>query len=313
MSLADPCKSTAVLDERPRCIFDDPKASERFPLRNTAMPLAERIAHDLVVNGLAVIRSAVDPSICDQAVEDYYKWLADNDGYRLENLDVLGREKRLVNFHLASSAALKIASNPLILDALDFIFGDEAYVYTSLTFKYGTQQPIHRDTPHFATWPARRFVGVWTALEDINPDAGPLMYSRGAQDFKVDQRAILAGVQLDFPDMSLKDQLDVALDRYNGIIINHAPEEGSITIVEPLKKGDTVIWHPELPHGGSPAKDPSLSRLSMVVHCASSEVHVHQHAQFFANEGETPPADWYAFRPMGGRKVALSGPVSFMS
>jgi ectoine hydroxylase-related dioxygenase (phytanoyl-CoA dioxygenase family) len=269
------------------------------------------VALDLATDGISIIRGSVDPALCDAAVSDYEQWLADRKELRLNNLDTLGREKRLVNFHLASKAAEEIATNEGVMSILDQIFGISTHVYTSLTFRYGTQQPIHRDTPHFATWPARRFVGVWTALEDIHPDAGPLMYVKGGQNYDIDVASILKQVETQLPDASRGEQLLEALDRYNGVVINRAGES-EITIISDLNKGDTVIWHPELPHGGSPAVDPFRSRLSMVVHCASDEVQVHQHDAFFAfAEGEAP-ADRYGYIEREGRRIAYAGEVAFM-
>jgi ectoine hydroxylase-related dioxygenase (phytanoyl-CoA dioxygenase family) len=38
------------------------------------------------------------------------------------------------------------------------------------------------------------------------------------------------------------------------------------------KKGDVFIWHANLVHGGSPIKDPAITRKSMVVHYYASDV-----------------------------------------
>ena len=38
------------------------------------------------------------------------------------------------------------------------------------------------------------------------------------------------------------------------------------------KKGDVIIWHANLIHGGAPVTDPSLTRKSMVVHYYAKDV-----------------------------------------
>lgn len=38
----------------------------------------------------------------------------------------------------------------------------------------GTQQHFHSDAVHFQSDPPEFMCGVWIALEDIHPDAGPL-------------------------------------------------------------------------------------------------------------------------------------------
>ena len=309
--MSDTATATETLNEAPACLLDAHFKADDIRGLNRLSSEARRVALDLATDGIAIIRGAVEPALCDATVADYDAWLTENDDLRLQNLDTLGREKRLVNFHLASKSAEEIATNERVMTILDQIFGSSAHVYTSLTFRYGTQQPIHRDTPHFATWPSRRFVGVWTALEDIHPDAGPLMYVKGGQQFDIDVAAILKQVEDHMPEASRQEQLFEALDRYNGVVIDYAAQS-EITTVSDLKKGDTVIWHPELPHGGSPAVDPMLSRLSMVVHCGADEVQVHQHDAFFEHAGRDGPADRYGFIERDGRRVAYAGGVSFM-
>jgi phytanoyl-CoA hydroxylase len=262
-------------------------------------------------DGITVIRGCNEHSICNSVISDYEEFSDKYHDCVLKNLDAFGHEKRLVNFHLISDAAKKIATNEKVMMILDALFGNRASIYTSLTFKYGTQQPVHRDTPHFATWPRRKFVGVWTALEDINPKAGPLFYYPKAHNFELDPRKYMLEAKERLPNSSQKDQLYLALDLYNGEIINTAPLISSPVEVD-MKAGDTVIWHPELPHGGKPVIDNSLTRWSIVFHCAPEDIQVHQHDAFFQNYSDTPPPKRYGFTSFGDRKIALAGEVAFM-
>ena len=266
---------------------------------------------ELIVDGFTVLPSMIAPNLCDRVVRDYEQWAKEKADYVSQNLDELGREKRLVNFHLASEAAMAVATDQHVMELLDLFFGQRSSVYTSLTFKYGTQQPIHRDTPHFATWPPNRFCGVWTALEDVDEDAGPLMYIRGGHRFDVDEHNIFHEVESSRGDLDAEQHAGQALDVYNGVIMQTAPENGDFAIA-PIRKGDVAIWHPQLPHGGSPANDPQKTRLSMVVHCAPEDVQVHQHDRFFTHKGpEAPPARYGLFDSFE-RKVAASGETAFM-
>jgi len=207
---------------------------------------------------------------------------------------------------------MRLGTNPRLMSILDYVFDAESCIYTSLTFKYGTQQPTHRDTPHFATWPPSYFVGVWTALEDVSADAGPLFYYEGAQRFPIDEGEIYARVQQDHPHLSEREQFAIALDLYNGVVITQAPSHGTLR-TPCMKRGDVAIWHAQTPHGGLPANNPMASRWSVVFHCAPAQVQVHQHEAFFRNAGRTdPPPPRYGFRTAYGRKVAVAGEVAFM-
>lgn len=297
---------------RPEALWlDEPDALARVE-RAPVSEAAKQAARDLIVDGFTVLRGAIPGELCQQVIDDYARYGAENADYVAANLDELAREKRLVNFHHWSKAEEAIATDAGVMSVLDFLFGERACVYTSLTFKYGTQQPIHRDTPHFATWPGSRFFGVWTALEDTPPEAGPLMYVRGGHRFPVEPRPVFEAVQAEHPDWTREDQLNLALDRWNGLIIQQAPDHGEL-VVAPIRRGDVAIWHPQLPHGGSPAQDPTRTRWSVVVHCAPEGVQVHQHDRFFTHAGPDAPPDRYRFREAHGRKIALAGEVAYQA
>jgi hypothetical protein len=94
------------------------------------------------------------------------------------------------------------------MSLLDFLFARSAGIYTSLLFEYGSQQPIHRDSPFFHTFPINYFFGVWFALEDIHPDSGPLIYVPGGYRFQVKHRMIFEQLERQNPQQSTKELLD---------------------------------------------------------------------------------------------------------
>jgi phytanoyl-CoA hydroxylase len=278
-------------------------------------PYIKKALLDLMVDGITIVKGANSLDLCRQAIQDYQSYSTENREYVKENLDGLGREKRLVNFHLWSQSLARIGTNIKVMQILDELFKSETAVYTSLTFKYGTQQPVHRDTPHFATWPKKQFVGVWTALEDVDPDAGPLFYYPGGHKFLIEPNEFLKKAQNTLPESSNADQYKLALDLYNGDVIKRAEGMGAPTVLD-LKAGDTVIWHPELPHGGTRAISQMRTRWSTVFHCAPACTQVHQHGAFFSHAGPDAPPSRYGYRegyPQDqGRKIALAGEVAFM-
>src|SRR6185295_10277125 len=164
-----------------------------------------------------------------------------------------------VNFHGASQAALELGNLPEIMSLLDYLLARSTGIYTSLFFEYGSQQPIHRDSPFFHTFPINYFLGVWFALEDIHTDSGPLMYVPGGHRFRVDHRAIFEQVSRENPHLSTKEILNQALQRYYRIVSAEADNVALRRSVV-LNKGDCAIWHPMLPHGGEKAQNPMLTR-----------------------------------------------------
>lgn len=292
-------------------LWIDRQDAEEVLVSKIASNPAKDAIRSLIRDGIAVIRGGVAPQLCGAVVDDYERYVETNRDYVMKNLDALGREKRLVSFHLWSSAAAKIGTNPKVMEILDLLFDTETAVYSSLTFKYGTQQSVHRDTPHFATWPPKRFAGVWTALETVRIEAGPLFYHAGAHRFTIDPQRFMDEAIQRLPSEPVPEQLLMALDLYNGEVIRTAPTISDAITLE-LKIGDTVIWHPELPHGGSHASDPYLTRRSIVFHCSPVKVQVHQYDAFFSHISPKAPPLRYAYREDNGRKIAVSGEVAFM-
>ena len=289
--------------------LDAPDAAQRTSVARVPEHM-RKAAMDLITKGFTVLRGVQDPAVCQQAIADFGRFCQEHPDQHAASFDEHGRERRLVNFHHYSDAAMQLGTNSDLMELLDFLFAAEASVYTSLTFKYGTQQPVHRDTPHFATWPDGYFFGVWVALEDIDPEAGPLFYYEGGHRFPIDVEGIWKRVCESRPDLSRDEALILALDIYNGYVIDNAPSFGDHRVAD-MKRGDVAIWHPQLPHGGSPAADPSKSRWSMVFHCAPSEKQVHQHTSFFTHANGEEPAPRYGFTQHYGRNVARAGDVAF--
>lgn len=277
--------------------------------RSKAPPAFKDAARDLIVDGFTVLRQAIAAELCDQVIEDYHRFARDNP--QAVAFDAHGRERRLLQFHQVCDSSMRVATDPGVMAVLDYIFGRRTSPYSSLTFRYGTQQEIHRDTPHFATWPESQFVGVWTALEDIHPDSGPLQYVKGAHRYRLAPQDVLKHVREKHSHLNPTEQIDKALWRYNDQVELHAGEHGELTLAPAMKRGDVAIWHAQLPHGGSPAADPSRSRWSMVVHCTPEGVQGHEYQTFFTHEGPAPPADRYDCREAYGRKIAYIGEPTF--
>lgn len=269
----------------------------------------EAIGSRMIKDGFVVLPSAIAGTECDTVVSDYQRFIDDLGTEVEQHKDAGGRLLRVVNFHLSSGAAANIGCNPRLMAILDFLLGDEASVYSSLYFEHGSQQPIHRDSPFFETFPRNLFFGVWVALEDISVDAGPLMYVPGGHRFECDPHRIYDAVAACMPAAQRSALINEALEQYYGEVIRAASGVGAPVVVA-LKKGDVAIWHPQLPHGGSPATDPGLTRRSMVFHCVPSSRQVYQHDVFFAHRGPAP-APRYGFTRVNGRHVALSGATAF--
>lgn len=290
--------------------LDDADALTQLRDRARNDVLLQRVGRELIEDGFSIVRGVQHPEDIDQANRDYDAWLNNNREDAEKNRDPQGRQFRLVNFHLASEASMRLAKNAEAMRILDFVFGREAAVHTSLTFQYSTMQQLHRDSPYFHTFPKNLFVGVWSALQDIDPDSGPLSYIPGSHRFEVDQHAYYREALEALGDAEAAR--GSALARYQQEITERGEAMGGRTYGL-LKAGDIAIWHPQLVHGGSHANRPELKRRSMVAHCCPVGTQVFVDDVFVAHQDNESPAPYYDYVETLGRKHSDFGVPGFMS
>ena len=152
-----------------------------------------------------------------------------------------------------------IAANSAVLELLSKLYGRRAFPFQTLNFPVGTQQHIHSDSIHFSSIPERFMCGVWLAMEDIHPDAGPLVYYPGSHKWPIvynDMIGKVIGESSDFLAQTPYENAWKAMVDASGV----KPE-----LFYP-KKGQALIWAANLLHGGSRQNDPTRTRWSQVTH-----------------------------------------------
>jgi ectoine hydroxylase-related dioxygenase (phytanoyl-CoA dioxygenase family) len=206
---------------------------------------------DVVERGFAVLPGNIAPSACDRLIAEFDAYCAAHPEHS-QFADRFGLHDRLAAFHLGSGAARALARDPAVLRIVGTALEAQPLVAGSLFFERGSAQAIHRDTPAFFTVPLNHFFGVWHALEDIHPDSGALTYYAGGHRCLPDAAFAGSGYQnMDAYFQAIRDEC----------VRRRLPLESLLA-----RKGDTLIWHPQLPHGGSAIADPRRSRKSIVFH-----------------------------------------------
>jgi hypothetical protein len=152
-----------------------------------------------------------------------------------------------------------IASNEAVLDLLSRLYGRRAFPFQTLNFPVGTQQHPHTDIVHFSSIPERFMCGVWLAMEDIDPGAGPLCYFPGSHKWPVISNTMIGrrGWQQELDSAQTPYQ-----DAWSALIADHQ----ATTETFMARKGQALIWCANLLHGGSPQTDPTRTRWSQVTH-----------------------------------------------
>lgn len=167
---------------------------------------------------------------------------------------------RISNLHSASAGALELYLHPAIHERVGRIFGQEPVAIQSIYFEWGSGQALHRDPMHVYTSPPAHLIGAWIALEDIGPDCGPLTYVPGSHrlpyyQFSPGEYRVEHGRHGE-EDIRRAEAFDLEQCRRRGL----EPE------LFTCRRGDVLLWHASLLHGGAPVRDPRLTRKSLVVH-----------------------------------------------
>lgn len=174
---------------------------------------------------------------------------------------VKSEHRNKIMFAIKHSGLLRdVAKNEDLLELLGKLFGDEAILFSSINFSAGSEQATHSDSIHMTTYPLGGLLGAWIALEDITEDNGPLHYYPGSHKLpyylNADYDNEGSSIRLGPKDYSDYEKMIAGK-------IENLKLEKKIFLA---KKGDLLIWHANLFHGGEAQKIKSMSRKSVVFH-----------------------------------------------
>lgn len=173
--------------------------------------------------------------------------------------DVLKAKGIKVNdFYNTSETGKKIMLHPVITGFLRAIFTDVPVGMQSLNFTYGSQQPAHMDFPYVVSGIPSHLAAAWIALEDVTIDSGPLFYYSGSHKMKKFNwgNGIIYHVR-----ESYYTPLQFA-----AWLEKNCQKNGYKKEVLLIEKGDVLIWHAALVHGGTVISNPEKTRKSFVCH-----------------------------------------------
>ena len=181
----------------------------------------------------------------------------------------------------------QLATNKTVLAALEQLFGRRALPFQTLNFPIGTGQLAHSDTLHFNSIPASFMVGVWVAMEDIDEDNGPLIYYPGShklEEYSMESFGLEAGYH-NYANYEQEIQKVLAEFKLE-------PEYGI------ANKGDIIIWHANLLHGGAPQKDRARTRHSQVTHYFFENCQYYTPMNSTPTEKEMREPEWIPDKPL---------------
>ncbi len=166
---------------------------------------------------------------------------------------------RVSNPHFAVPAVDRMLFEPRMGRLVSLLMGAKAAPFQTIIGHKSSQQLAHSDSIHMTTYPQGYLAANWVAFEDIHPDSGPLKYYPGSH-----RLPYLLSDDLEIPvEMGYGGYNRIYEPAIQKLIAEHALQP---KIFLP-KKGDVLLWHANLLHGGSPVNGAvHPSRKALVCH-----------------------------------------------
>jgi ectoine hydroxylase len=166
--------------------------------------------------------------------------------------------KRVVNAFEHSPPVRGVVEDPELLRLLGFLLGREVSLFQTINFFVGSEQAAHSDSFHMTTEPVGYLIAIWVALEDVDPDGGPVFYYPGSHRL---------------PYVMTEDIGDRSVGpgqpknaRYEDRIRDLIAERGLEPVEFTARRGDVLVWHANLLHGGRGIAREDATRKSLVAH-----------------------------------------------
>lgn len=194
--------------------------------------------------------------------------------------------------HQILEDVLDVPFFPEIYHFIRYAMDDEPILLGSINFHVGTEQPAHQYLPFFYVKPQNSMVGIWLALEDIHPDSGPLFYYPGSHKFDMIRGEDIVARHPEFAEQvelaksgNLEEKeinkLVSEMQKILPVFWNELIEEKNLKRKNlEIKKGQILVWHSKLLHGGSRISDPSKTRKSIVFHMIGESANLYNDKQF---------------------------------
>lgn len=175
---------------------------------------------------------------------------------------------RHLNLHHTTPSIRQLVSHPQIMETLKLLLGEVTVPFQTMNFSKGSQQRAHSDAIHMTTYPLGYMAAAWIAFEDIHPDSGPLEYYPGSHKLPYllcNETGIAPGAfqKSGYTEYAQKYEpaIQAQIDKH------HLKAEKFLP-----KKGDVLLWHSNLIHGGTKRNELQRSRKSIVCHYFSEKV-----------------------------------------
>ena len=226
---------------------------------------AELLAH-YIDNGYVVLKKATDESVIDEYLAFFEDaWNDPPDGCWLQwKQQCLPMDRKFYDevtkvgsLHFWFDRAGELIFPRRVLRFLTQIYERPPVTFQTLTMRKGSEESLHIDTGPLTLTEPLSLAGSWVALEDVQPLSGEFQFVPGSHRL---------------PEL-LHYGTDKAhhfdYDEFGKILsttLRMCEERGLETKTFMAEKGDVLIWHGDLMHGGVQIQDSTRTRKSLIAH-----------------------------------------------
>jgi len=212
-------------------------------------------------DGYCVFDADIEPELLLQANADIDKSVERNNFKKNSDAYHYNDSPRIVEAWKDSDAIRKIVTNKKLSSFLKYAYQSDPIPFSTINFLKGTEQPLHSDEFHFGSIPHRYLTGVWVALEDIDPDSGPISIAVGSH-----KMPIFSFEMLNIETPKNEKQFKEAYTIYEEWVREYIDSQDLQIVTPELKKGQCIVWLSNVLHGSYKIKNNSLTRKSMAIH-----------------------------------------------
>lgn len=226
-----------------------------------AGPIRHYIAH-----GYAVFPGAVDAALVDEYLEFFEDaWDQPPAGiYAHSGGEVVPLSRKLhdrvakvSDLHYYFPRASRIIYPAPVLRFLAQIYERPPVVFQSMSMRKGSEESLHIDTGPLTLTEPLGLAASWIALEDVKAGSGEFQFVPGSHALpEILNNGVSKGHN---GDMGAYYQVLQST-------LRECEARGLKTEYFMAKKGDVLIWHADLMHGGAKIADPGLTRKSLICH-----------------------------------------------
>jgi phytanoyl-CoA hydroxylase len=226
---------------------------------------AEVLAH-YIDYGYVVFPKATDESVIDEYLDFFESaWdVSPNPLYLTHKLQVVpmeGKYRDLVakvsDVHSYFPRSGELIFPVPVLRFLTQIYERPPVAFQTMTMRKGSEEALHIDTGPLSLTEPMTMAASWVALENVQTGSGEFMYVPGSH--RAPERLHYGTDKAHSGDYV----------EYNKVLkssLQWSQQQGFETQSFLASKGDVLIWHADLLHGGALIQDQSRTRKSLVAH-----------------------------------------------